>query len=507
MQTARITLDRDFRVGEVDPRLFGSFVEHLGRCIYGGIYEPDHPAADANGFRTDVLALVRELDVPVVRWPGGNFVSGYHWTDGVGPRSERPRRADLAWKSVETNEFGTDEFVDWCRAAACEPMIAVNLGTDGPEEARSLVEYCNLPGGSHWCDLRRRSGHDQPHNVRLWCLGNEMDGPWQMGHKTPAEYGRLAAETARIMKMVDKSIELVVCGSSGRGMKTFGQWELEVLRHTMDLVEYVSIHAYYGNRDNDTPNFLARPEEMGRFIEETAALCDAVAAQCKSKKRLAISFDEWNVWNATDHGKPKPPDWSVAPPLLECVYNAEDALVVGGMLIQLLNHCDRVKIACQAQLVNVIGLILTRTGGPAWRQSIYWPFLHASKLGRGTVLRQVVETPTYDAKDWPGAPVLTSACVLDEQAGGVTVFAVNRGLDEPLALSVDLRAFGKLRVAEWLVLRHDDLKAVNTADAPETVAPVRARGAALRGGALKAKLPPASWNVIRLAPLKDSGEH
>jgi alpha-N-arabinofuranosidase len=302
------------------------------------------------------------------------------------------------------------------------------------------------------------------------------------------------------MKMVDKSIELVVCGSSHRGMKTFGQWELEVLRHTIDLVDYVSIHAYYGNRDDDTPNFLARPEEMGRFIDDTVALCDAVAAECKSAKRLAISFDEWNVWNATGHKEQDIALWSVAPPLLECVYNAEDALVVGGMLIQLLNHCDRVKIACQAQLVNVIGLILTETGGPAWRQSIYWPFLHASELGRGTVLRQVVETPTYDAKDWPGAPVLTSACVLDEESGGLTIFAVNRSLDEPLALTVDLRAFGALTVAEWLTLRHDDLKAANTAAAPNTVAPAVAQGAAVKDNTLTAELPPASWSVIRLGP-------
>ena len=500
MQTARITLDRSFVVGEVDRRLFGSFVEHLGRCVYGGIYEPDHPSADENGFRTDVLALVRELGIPVVRWPGGNFVSGYHWIDGVGPRDRRPRRAELAWKSVETNEFGTDEFIDFCRAAGCEPMIAVNLGTDGPEEARDLVEYCNLPAGSHWCDLRREYGHDRPHDVKLWCLGNEMDGPWQMGCKTPEEYARVANQTARIMKMVDKSVELAVCGTCGRGLKTFGDWELAVLPATLDVVEYVSIHAYYGNRDDDTPNFLARPEEMGRFIEEEVALCDAVAARCRSDKRLMISFDEWNVWNATDRGKPKIEDWSVAPPLLECVYNAEDALVVGGMLIQLLNHCDRVKIACQAQLVNVIGLIMTQTGGPAWRQSIYWPFLHASRFGRGTALRQVVESPTYDAKDWPAAPVLTSAAVLDEETGALTIFAVNRSLDEPLALTVELRAFKKLAVAEWLVLRHDDLKAVNSADAPDNVAPAAADGAAVRGSKLTAELPPASWNVIRLAP-------
>jgi len=499
MQAARIILDGAFVIGETDARLFGSFVEHLGRCVYGGIYDPEHPSADGDGFRTDVLKLVRELDVPVVRWPGGNFVSGYHWVDGVGPRDRRPRRAEPAWKAVETNAFGTDEFIDWCRAAGCEPMIAVNLGTDGPAEARNLVEYCNLPAGSHWSDLRREHGHDEPHGVKLWCLGNEMDGPWQMGCKTPAEYARVANQAARIMKMVDKSIELAVCGTCGRGLKTFGAWELEVLPATLDVVEYVSIHAYYGNKDDDTPSFLAKPEEMGRFIEEEVALCDAVAATARSDKRLMISFDEWNVWNHHAYRHSESTPWTVAPAQLECVYTVEDALVVGGMLIQLLNHCDRVKVACQAQLVNVIGLIIAEKGGPAWRQSIYWPFLHASKLGRGTVLRQVVETPTYDAKDWPGAPVLTSACVLDEASGGVTVFAVNRSLDSPLALTVALRALGDLEVAEWLVLRHDDLKAVNSADAPDNVAPAVIEGAVVKDGQLAGELPPASWNVIRLA--------
>jgi alpha-L-arabinofuranosidase len=497
MKNARIVLDKDFVVAPVDSRLYGSFVEHLGRCVYEGIYEPGHPAADADGFRTDVMAMVGELGIPVVRYPGGNFVSGYHWLDGVGPRDARPRRADLAWRSVETNQFGTDEFCSWCRAAATEPMIAVNLGTDGPEEARNLVEYCNLPAGSYWSDYRRRNGHEKPHNVKMWCLGNEMDGEWQMCHKTATEYGRVAVETARLMKMVDNSIELVVCGSCVRGMRTYGEWDLEVLRHTYDLVDYLSIHAYYGNKDNDTPNFLAKPEEMGRYIEESVAMCDAIGAQRKSKKRMQISFDEWNVWNSTQKKEEKIEPWSVAPPLVECVYNMEDALVVAGCLIQLLNHCDRVKIACQAQLVNVIGLIMTAKGGSAWRQTIYWPFLHASKFGRGTALRQVVESPTYDAKDWPAAPVLTSAAVADAD-GGVTIFAVNRDLTDPLALTVDLRAFGDLKVADWTVMRHDDLKASNTQDAPDAVKPAKAKGAVVKASTLKAKLPPASWNVVRL---------
>jgi alpha-L-arabinofuranosidase len=497
---ATIVIHKDFTVGRVDPRLFGGFAEHLGRCVYEGMYEPGHPLADEDGFRTDVLALVRELDMPVVRYPGGNFVSGYNWEDGVGPRDSRPRRMDGAWKSIETNAFGTDEFVDWCRKANTEPMLAVNLGTRGPDDARRLVEYCNFPGGTQLSDRRREHGRPTPHGVKLWCLGNEMDGPWQMGHKTAAEYGRVACEAAKLMKLADPSIELVVCGSSARGMATFGAWEAEVLEHTFDHVEYISIHMYCGNANNDTPAFLAKPDDMGAFIDETVATCDYVAAKRRSPKRIMLSFDEWNVWFHSQAESAKIEPWTVAPPLLEDLYTMEDALVVGGMLLTLLGHCDRVKIGCIAQIVNVIAPILTEPGGPAWRQTIFYPFLHASRHGRGTVLQQVVDAPTYDTTDRKAIPVLQSACVHDPETGAVTVFAVNRSLDTELDLHVELTALGDLRVADWTTMHHTDLKAVNTRDKTDNVVPIPATGAAIANSRLTALLPPASWNVIRLAP-------
>ena len=498
MLKARITLDRDFTIGRVDPRLFGCFVEHLGRCVYEGIYEPGHPRADRDGFRTDVLELVRELNMPVMRYPGGNFISGYNWEDGVGPKEKRPRRLEPAWKSIETNQFGTDEFAAWCRKANTAPMLAVNLGTRGPDDARRLVEYCNHPGGTALSDLRRSHGYAQPHGVKLWCLGNEMDGPWQMGHKTAAEYGRVACEAAKLMKWTDPGIELVVCGSSGRGMKTFGAWEAEVLDHTFDHVDYVSIHTYFGNRDNDTPSFLARPDEMDDFIREVVATCDHVSAKRKSAKRIMLSFDEWNVWFHSHAESAKwSKNWSIAPPILQDAYTLEDALVVGGMLITLLNNADRVRVACMAQLVNVIAPIMTEKGGPAWRQTIFHPFAQASAFGRGTVLRQVIDAPRYDVRDRHGVPYLASSCVLNED-GGLTVLAVNRSLKDKMELTVDLRAFGRLAVSGWSVLRHGDLKAVNTKKNPDAVRPAAAKGAALRDGRLTAVLPPASWNVLRL---------
>ena len=498
MVSASVTLDKDFSLSGVDPRVYGGFAEHLGRHIYTGIYEPGHPTADEEGFRQDVLALVRDLAMPVMRYPGGNFVSGYNWEDGVGPKNARPRRLDLAWGVTETNQFGTNEFIRWCKKVGTAPMLAVNLGTRGPDEARNFLEYCNHPGGTYWSDLRKSHGEPGPHDVKLWCLGNEMDGPWQMGAKTAYEYGRIANEAAKLMKWTDPTIETILCGSSGRGMATFGKWEWESLHESYDQVDYLSLHTYYGNRDNDTPAFLAEPENMGAFIREAASLCDAVKAAKKSKKTVHLSFDEWNVWfHSGDYRKVGEP-WADLRPQLEDIYTMEDALVVGGMLLQLINNSDRVKIGCIAQVVNVIAPIMTAPGGGAWRQTIFWPLLHCSTLGRGTALRTSVKSDTYDAKTREASPYLSLAATVDESGDTLTLFAINRSLDTPLDLTVTLRGFGGATVENWTVLRHDDLKAVNTADAPDTVRPISGAGATIEGEQLKASLLPASWNVLRL---------
>jgi alpha-L-arabinofuranosidase len=497
MQNATLTLDRDFTVSDVDPRLFGGFAEHLGRHIYTGIYEPGHPAADERGFRRDVIELTRGLSMPIMRYPGGNFVSGYRWEDGVGPKENRPARLDLAWAATEPNTFGTNEFMDWCREVGTEPMMAVNLGTRGPEEAQALVEYCNHGGGSHYADLRKSHGYADPHGVKVWCLGNEMDGNWQMGAKTAVEYGRAAREAAKMMKWTDPTIQTVLCGSSGRGMATFGRWEWEALHEAYDQTDYLSLHTYYGNPKDDTASFLAEPENMSDFIAEAAALCDAVKAARKSKKRVHLSFDEWNVWFHSHGQESQSEKWSVARPILEDIYTMEDALVVGGMLITLLGHADRVKIGCLAQVVNVIGPIMTEPGGRAWKQTIYHPFAQASRHGRGAVLRPLLNAPLYDSPARQGVPVVAQASVLGDNA--LTVFALNRAPDgQPVQLSGVLRGFDALRAPEHTVLAHPDLKAVNTADAPETVAPRPAPAApSLTDSGFTAVLPPYSWNVLR----------
>ncbi|MBL8701786.1 MAG: alpha-N-arabinofuranosidase [Alphaproteobacteria bacterium] len=512
MIKANVLVDRDFAIGDTDPRLFGAFIEHLGRCVYEGIYEPGHPKADKRGFRQDVLELVRELAPTIMRYPGGNFVSGYNWEDGVGPAKDRPRRLDLAWMTTEPNTFGTNEFIDWCKAASIEPMLAVNLGTRGADAARNLVEYCNHPGGTAWSDLRRKHGWKDPHGVKFWCLGNEMDGPWQMEAKTATEYGRVAVEAAKMMRWIDPSIELAACGSSGRNMPTFGQWEDTVLDHCFDQVEYISLHTYLNDYAKDTPAFLASPDLMDSFIEEVVAIADAVAAKRRSRKRIMLSFDEWNVWYRTRRNRKErvKEGWPVAPPILEEIYTMKDALAFGGMCISLLNHCDRVRVACLAQLVNVIAPIMTETGGAAWRQTIFHPFAQWSRHGRGRVLRARVSVPGYAARYFdPRGPVdqyfpvdeapwLKMAAVADA-AGGLNLFLLNRHLKQELSVDLRARGFGGLAVAGAETMRHDNLEATNSAKSPNRVAPKALAGVRVDGDRVRAVLPAASWSVVRLA--------
>lgn len=496
---AIITLDPKRQIGAIHPRLYGSFLEHLGRAVYGGIYEPDHPQADADGFRQDVLALVKDLHMPIVRYPGGNFVSGYDWEDGIGPKSQRPRRLDLAWRALETNQMGTDEFITWCRKANVEPMLTVNLGSRGLDAARHMLEYCNHPGGTYWSDLRRANGALQPHNVKVWCLGNEPDGPWQIGHKTAEEYGRIACETAKVMKLVDPSVELVVSGSSFMPMPTFGTWETTVLDHTYEHIDYLSLHTYYGDRSAPPRRFLAQSLSMDTFIKAAINTCDATKARKRSKKTVNISFDEWNVWFQGEEAGPEPEPWQIGSAHGEGAYTIVDALLFGCMLITLIKHADRVKIGCQAILVNVIGSIMTQNGGPSWRQTTYYPLQHAAHYGQGVALDLDLRCPVYADEEFDAVPYLESVATFDEAARRLVVFAVNRNPDAPLLLIGDARAFPGYRVVEHIVLSHPDPKVANTLAHPDAVRPSTSGDARLEQGQLTATLPALSWNVIRLS--------
>ncbi|WP_347549137.1 alpha-N-arabinofuranosidase [Pseudalkalibacillus hwajinpoensis] len=497
MLKAKMILDKNYEIAKVDERIYGSFIEHLGRAVYGGIYEPGHAEADEQGFRKDVIDLVKELQVPIVRYPGGNMVSAYNWEDGVGSREDRPRRLELAWRTIETNEVGTNEFADWAKKVNAEVMMAVNLGTRGIDAARNLLEYTNHPGGTYWSDLRKSHGYDAPHGIKTWCLGNEMDGPWQVGHKTAYEYGRIAQETGKAMKLVDPTIELVACGSSNTGMATFPEYEATTLDIAYDEVDYISLHQYYGNYQNDPANYLAKNMDMDHFIKTVISTCDYIKAKHRSKKTINLSFDEWNVWYHSKESDKQIEPWTIAPPQLEDHYNFEDALLVGSMLITFLQHADRVKMACMAQLVNVIAPIMTENNGRSWKQTIFYPYMHASIYGRGISLKPILSSPKYDSKDFTDVPYIDSAAVYNEEKDEVTVFMVNKHLEEAITVSSDVRSFEGYRLVEHIVLENDDLKAINTAS-EQAVAPHRNGESALENGILEARLSKTSWNVLRL---------
>ena len=493
---AKMTIAKEFKVGKIDNRIYGSFIEHLGRAVYGGIYDPTHPLADEQGFRTDVIDLVKELNVPIVRYPGGNFVSGYNWEDGIGPVQNRPKRLDLAWGTTEPNYVGLNEFMSWCKKANSDCMMAVNLGTRGAEEARNIVEYTNHKGGTYWSDLRKSHGVAEPWNVKLWCLGNEMDGRWQMGAKTASDYGKLANEASKMMKWTDDTIETVLCGSSSRQSPTFGQWEETALDIAYDSVDYVSLHQYYGNQANDTPSFLAKTLELEEFIYSVICVCDYVKAKKRTKKTVNLSFDEWNVWY---HSNDVPYErWSYAPPRLEDIYNFEDALLVGSMMITLLRHCDRIKIACLAQLVNVIAPIFTEDGGRVFKQTIFYPFEHMSNFGRGYSLNPIIDCPKYDCREFTDVPYLEAIATMSEDEQSITIFCVNKSQDESAVLDVNLMDFDGFKPIEFISMDGYSKDDVNGFDG-EVVCPHTNPLPTVDGSTLTAELKPFSWNVIRLS--------
>ena len=497
-QKTKMIVDKDFKLADIDKRLYGSFIEHLGRAVYTGIYQPGHPSADEEGFRQDVIDLVKELDVPIIRYPGGNFVSNFFWEDSVGPKAERKKRLDLAWRTFESNEVGLGEFANWCKKVHSEMMMAVNLGTRGTADALNLLEYCNLDTNTYYADLRRSHGVDKPYGIKTWCLGNEMDGPWQVGHKTAAEYGHLAAETAKAMKIMDDSLEFVVCGSSNIEMPTFPQWEASTLEEAYEYVDYISLHQYYGNRRNDTADFFAKTQDLENFLHSVISTCDFIKAKKRSKKEICLSFDEWNVWYHTtdaDNDEMAKKPWQVAPHLLEDIYNFEDAILNGLILITFLKHADRIKIACLAQLVNVIAPIMTETDGKAWRQTIFYPFLHASKYGRGVALTPVVSTGTHDTSQHSQVTDIESAAVYNEEKGEVTIFAVNRNTENDIDFEADIRGFEGYQVKEYIVMESDDMKLANSA-AASPVAPKTRTDYTMENGIFKTVMKKCSWNVI-----------
>ncbi|NMM15800.1 MAG: alpha-N-arabinofuranosidase [Phycicoccus sp.] len=499
MSDAHLVLDPRLIVAPINRRLFGSFVEHLGRSVYNGIYEPTHPSADADGFRQDVIELVKELGVTTIRYPGGNFVSGFRWEDSVGPREARPVRLDLAWHSTETNEVGLHEFAGWLDKVGGELMMAVNLGTRGPLAALDLLEYCNVHSGSTLSEQRRTNGRSEPFGITMWCLGNEMDGPWQLGHRSADDYGKLAAMTAAAMRQLDPGLELVACGSSSASMPTFGDWERTVLTHTYDTVDYISCHAYYEERDGDLGSFLASAVNMDKFIETVVATADFVKAVKKSSKTMYISFDEWNVWYLSRfENVDKITDiatWPRAPRLSEDVYSLADAVVFGNLMISLLKHADRVTSASMAQLVNVIAPIMTEPGGPAWKQTTFYPFALVSRLARGVTLLPVLSGPTYETRDFGEVPEVDAVSTWDKESRASATFFVNRSQTESCTVTLDHAAVGQATSVTVQTLTDSDFYAANTREEPHRVH-MNALEYSMEGDTIRVIVPPVSWTAV-----------
>jgi len=501
--------DKHYKIGKIDKKLYSSFTEHLGRCIYSGIYEPGHPEADEDGYRKDVMGVIKELNVPLIRYPGGNFVSCYDWKDGIGPKENRPKRMDYAWASIETNEFGIDEFCRWARKVGVEPMIAVNLGTGSIKDAGDLVEYCNHPGGTYWSDLRAKNGSPEPYNVKYWCLGNEMEGSWQAGHLSSEDYTKKALEAAKIMKWVDPSIKLIACGSSYEMLPTYMEWDRVMLTDLYKHVDYISTHYYTMNSGQGMANFLASYKQLDNHIKNTARVIEYVKAKNRFNKDLKICLDEWNVWNFQDIKLKSLDDlqelttfemtsadkWEIAPPILEEKYSLLDAIVVGGLGITILNNADTVEIACLAQLINVIAPITTVRNGGLFKQTTYYPFYMLSKYGHGTAMKAIVDAPTYST-EFGELPVAEPAVVYDEEADEVRVFVLNCSQDEDVEFRLELQGYGDKKVKKHLVLTGDNLEARNTIDNPNNV--VMKELGVSKYPDTNVILPKLSWNVIIL---------
>lgn len=501
MDVTKIICNRNFYIGEIDPRMYGSFLEHMGRVIYTGVYEPGHEKADEEGFRQDVLEKVRQMGVTCVRYPGGNFVSAYRWEDGIGPKVDRPKRLDLAWRSVESNAFGTDEMIRWCQKAGVEPIFTVNLGSRGIAEAVQYLEYCNFDKGTYYSDLRRRCGREEPYGIKLWCLGNEMDGEWQIGHKSALEYGRLAAETGRAMKALDSTIELIACGSSLSTMTTCPEWDLTVLEHTYDVIDYLALHQYYGGQEKGTAAFLAQSLDMEEHICTIRSAVQVIKRKKRSNKTIKLSVDEWGVWavpGETVNEEVRRNAWKKAPSISEQIYTMEDALLFASMHMAMLRHADIVKIACQSLLTNVSACIMTKPGGGVWLQTIFYPFYYLANYAGGVVLNPVVEGPVYSCEEFSKVPYVDVLAVYNAKEKEIIVFLVNRDEENGQNVQIVFEGFEVREIKDAVALAATDKKLTNEHN-HQTITPKKNSQVSLSKAGCKAFLEKLSFHMIRIS--------
>jgi alpha-N-arabinofuranosidase len=494
--TASIQLHSRRHRGAIDKNIFGNFIEHLGRCITGGIFDEGSSLSDKNGFRKDVMGAVKDMNVPMLRWPGGNFSSNYNWRDGIGPRNQRPPRLEMAWGTVEDNRFGTHEFMDYVEQIGAEPYICMNLGTGSWTDAQQWVEYVNGSQDTEITRLRKKNGRDKPWGVKYWGLGNEMDGYWQMGHRSAADYAAFALETAKLAKLTDPKVKLIAAGASNyRAGSDWIGWNRTVLESLRDYADYISIHLYVGNQANDYADFVASPIEMDQKIEILAGLIEAAMSQrvdhvtgqpAKDGRKMYIAFDEWNVWYRARGDRQR------GRRILEEHYNLEDALVVAGFLNSLVNHADTVKIANLAQLVNVIAPIFTNDKG-LFLQTIYYPLQLFSRHVKGNSLDVLVDCPTYKSRRFDVVPYIDASASLD--GNSLVVNVVNRHQDQPMEVVIGLedRDFsGAVSVSE---VNGPDIKAEN--DFGKSLVNARQSSATASGRTLTHSFPAHSYTQLR----------
>ncbi|HQV32397.1 MAG TPA: alpha-L-arabinofuranosidase C-terminal domain-containing protein [Calditrichia bacterium] len=487
--SARIKIDKDRVIGDIDKNIYGNFSEHLGRCIYGGIYDPGSKLSDKQGFRKDVLEAAKGLNVPILRWPGGNFVSGYHWEDGIGPKKDRPERTDLAWHTPEPNTFGTDEFIDYCRKMGTEPYFAVNLGTGTFDEARNWVEYCNVKEGPYYAELRKKNGHPEPHNVKYWSLGNEVDGWWQMGHKNAEDYGKFALEAAKLMKWTSPDIKLIAAGSSNfYGNSDPHGWNRTVLEYLKDYIDYIALHRYVGNRENDYYAFMASTIDVEERTKIVEAQIDEAMSKMRNPRQIYVAWDEYNVWYRARGGEA-----ARGRNALEEKYNLEDALVIAGFLNAFIRNAHIVKMANMAQLVNVIAPIFTNEND-MFRQTIYFPLALYANNSFGQSLDVLVDGPTFDTKQYQQVPYLDVSVAY--QGEEVVINVVNRHKDQPITaeiISQEGQFSGPFTVFE---VNGPDVKTENTFG-KEVIKSVKKDDVAASGAGFSYTFPAHSYTMLK----------
>ncbi|MFC4456536.1 alpha-N-arabinofuranosidase [Deinococcus sonorensis] len=499
---ATVRLNTQRTVSEISPLIFGGFAEHMGRCIYEGIYDPASPLADERGFRSDVMAALKETNYRIMRYPGGNFVSGYRWTDGIGPREQRPRRRALAWRSIESNQFGPHEFMEFAQELGTEPMWAVNLGTGSIQDAADLVEYMNLPTGTLYSDLRAKNGHPDPYGVKYWCLGNEMDGPWQIGQMEAVEYADKAVQAAKLMRWMDPGIKTIACGSSATSMPGYPDWDRVVLERSYAHIDYFSMHHYAANPyptisnterlPIDTDSYLASSVHFEEHADTLAAAIRLAKAKNRSKRDVHLCWDEWNVWYRAKGGDG---EWSETPHILEEQYNLEDALVVATWLNTFLRKADVVKIACIAQIVNVIAPIMTRTDA-MYKQTIFYPLTLFSNHASGEALDVLVQAPTQDTNRHGPVPQLDVSASLEPDTGHGAVFLVNRSQTEALTVDLHWEDVAPRELAQAWQMSGADPFAANSFEQPDHVTARPIPVPTLDGAHVSISLPPLSFTTL-----------